>query len=240
MADPRRAEPKRLEQAVALQTNARLAYLQRLGWTEAPMKTLDPRAEAKIPGQLAPARRKFARYYGHTPMEMALLCLGSFLPLWGAPPVLGMKACAWRWLRTREHLQFGCLCPSMIVDREQQLVATFTNLNARGERSIPAIQITAEPLHLLPRSLAEEGTQLASACLFTGTEKSFDVGYWDDFTPLLVDCLVSDQAACTAARGRLKRLAWTALMMGVAELKGHHSIGLHRVSVPHEVTCHAF
>jgi hypothetical protein len=162
---------------------------------------------------------------------------------YAAPDLLGHYCAApyaRLWLRTREHLQSGCLCPSIIVDREQCLVATFTNLNARGERSIPALWITTEPLHLLPRALTEEGTQLAFVCLFSGTKMSIEVGYWDDFSPQLVDGLVDDPAACAAARARFKPLAWTALLMGVAKLKGHHTLGLHRVSVPHAVTWNAF
>ena len=200
------------------------------------METLDPNTSAAVPGRLVPTRRRFARYFGRGPMEQCGLYVGSFLPTTVAPSAFGLRKAARRWVATCEHLEYGCLGPSLVVDGPRGRVATFTNLNARGERSFPAVRIIDEPLHLLPRELAEEGARLASACIYFGSAESSAAGYWEDFLPMLVDCLVEDRSACAGARARLKKLAWTALMMGVADLKGKYDCGLYRVNVPHEVT----
>lgn len=120
------------------------------------------------------------------------------------------------------------------------LVATFSNLNAVGERSFPAIKIVREPLELIPEALRVRGTLLVSACVYLASDASAAEGYWDDFRPLLIETIVKDLEQCVLARARLKDLAWTALDLGVRALNGERSCGIHRVDVPHEIVWNAF
>lgn len=204
------------------------------------MRTLDNDTAAAIPAQLRLTREGYARYFAKSAVQKAMLLGSAFVPYEGRGLLAFLRPGVPHWLEVKEHLAHGCLCPSEIIDRRAGLLATFASLNAVGERSLPVVKIRREPLHLLPKPLQHDGARLASAGIFHATPQSWEEGYWVDFTPLPVDCLIDDEGACQSARGRLLPLAWEALRLALAELDGKKAPGLYGVDVPHEIVWNAF
>lgn len=204
------------------------------------MRTLNQETVAALPAQLKLTRQAYARYFARSPRHERALYRSTFVPYSLRRYLAFGRGEAPHWLEAREHVEHGCLCPAQIVALSAGLVATFTNLNAREERSFPAVKIRAEPLHLLPGRLRHEGARLACVSIFHASAESWQAGYWDDFSPLPVDCLVPEERACEAARDRLSPFAWKALALALAELGERYEPGLHRVAVPYEIVRNAF
>ncbi len=198
------------------------------------MRTLNNDTVAALPAGLTLTRAGYARYFARSSLHRRTLYCSSFVP-YGVRWLPCGRAGGRHWLEVKEHVEHGCLCPGQVMDVRGGLVATFVNLNARGERSIPVVKITRAPLHLLPANLAHDGTLLACASVFQATAKSWNDGYWVDFSPLPIDCLVMDEAACSAARNRLLPLAWKALALAIPQLAKPLKEGLYPVEVPHEI-----
>jgi hypothetical protein len=136
------------------------------------MRTLDKNSKAAVPGALSPARRRYARYYATESLAPWKLYLGTRVPHWLALKTGFFHKLAHHWLQTQEHLQFGCLCPSVILDEGASLVATFTSLNSQGEGSVPVIKIHPVPLDLLEPEFRRTGTRLASVSIYHRTNES--------------------------------------------------------------------
>lgn len=202
------------------------------------METLDNDSQAALPGGLVPDRARFARYFSPGWRLDVASYISTFVPH-GFSQLTGLWANrTHQWLATREHLQFGCLSPSTIL--QSNLVATFSSLTAWGERSFPVIKVKEEPLAWLVPERRRVGTRHASACVFYRSEASMPTGDWADIDPILVECLVIDAAACSSAMARLSPLAWEALQMGVEQLGKPYVPGLFPVNVPHEIVWNAF
>lgn len=152
-------------------------------------------------------------------------------------PVIGQQII--HWTSVSEHLAHGCLNPSKIIDAERNLVATFTSLNAVGEGSFPVIKLTEERLDLIESEKVVDGSTFAAAATYVRTDESWREGRWDDFLPIVVDCLVDEPQQCESAKRMLSPLAWKALELGIHELDGFEE-GLYCVDVPHEVVWNAY
>ena len=203
------------------------------------MRTLNNDTTAALPARLTLTREAYARYFARSSLHRRALYCSSFVPYsfrWLSCGRAGVR----HWLEVKEHVEHGCLCPSQVMNLKAGLIATFVNLNAREERSIPALKVTQAPLHLLPAKLAHDGALLAGVSVFHATAKSWNDGCWVDFSPLPIDCLVMDEAACSAARSRLLPLAWKALALAIPQLDKPLKEGLYPVEVPHEIVWNAF
>lgn len=204
------------------------------------MRTLNNESHATLPAALQLTRKAYARYFASTSLRERALFAGTFVPYWLGKFVGFSRSRTPHWVEVQEHLAHGCLCPAQVLDLDRGLIATFTNLNARDERSFPALKVTSAPLHLLPPALRHNGARLACASIYQANAESWEAGYWVDFSPLPIDCLVEDQAACEAARQRLSPLSWQALDIALGQLDKSFPVGLHRVAVPHEIVWNAF
>jgi len=119
-------------------------------------------------------------------------------------------------------------------------MATFTNLNAYGEGSVPAVRVTRERFDMISPDKVVDGARLVSGSIYHSTEKSMQRGAWSDFSPIAVETLVDDPDACNAALARLSSLAWQALEIAIDQLPPIPEVGLYYVDVPHEITWNAF
>jgi hypothetical protein len=197
--------------------------------------TLNDSSYASIPGKLIVSRKRYVRYYEALLGPRKLLELSTFIPYTFSMVTRILYRRVRHWVRTQEHLQHGCLCPSVVIDHDAGLVATFTNLIAADVASVPVIRITRERLDMIPQEKAIHGTRLVSVALFSSTPESLALGRWSDFSPIVAETLIEDTEACDAAFARLSDLAWLALDMGVKQLSPGAGVGLYPVEVPHEI-----
>ena len=204
------------------------------------MKTLDSTTTASVPGRLTVCAAKYAKYYGTGGRARWLLRACAHLP-WAARilPVIGPRIR--HWTRTREHLEYGCLNPAVVLDADRGLVAVFATLAARSGRPAPVIKILRERLDLIDQMPARTGSRFAAACLYARTDEIYAQGQWSDVFPIIVDCLSDDYQGCRrAARDRLKPSDWTELELCLQTLSGDYREGLHHIDVPDDMTWEEF
>jgi hypothetical protein len=196
----------------------------------ATVKTFDDSTRAATPGRLPLSRRKYARYFGDSVWERMVRRLGCRLPWFmHGWPVVGPAV--HHWTQIREVLEFGCLNPAAVLDAREGLVAVFTNLSNRERRPKPVVRIVVERLALAGPSPPGDGDRLAAACVYWRQPGKPAPADWDDFSAVVVDCLVDDPALCREARERINPAAWTALDLSVAGLSNREP-GLHPTTVP--------
>ena len=202
-------------------------------------RTLNDSTYASVPGRLTVSRERYVHYYGTQLGPSKLLELSTFIPYSFSRVTRILYGRVRHWVRIQEHFRHGCLCPSVVIDKDANLVATFTNLIAANVASVPVIRVTHERLDLIPHKTVN-GTRLVSVALFQSTKESLALGRWSDFSPIVAETLVEDTNACNAAFARLSDWAWLALDMGVKQLKTGVKVGLYSVEVPHEIAWNAF
>jgi len=203
------------------------------------MKTVDPSTRASRPGGLEISPDRYVEYFGREWGPKFLLRMATHLSYDEARSTGLLRSRVFHWTHTCEHFKYGCICPSQVVCSKRRLVATFTNLNAVGERSFPALRVTRERLDMLPASQQRDGERFASVAVYCGTAQSRAEGRWVDFEPIVVDTLVESRGACALAKARLSPLSWQALEMGIRQLPANFGPALYMVIVPHKITWNA-
>jgi hypothetical protein len=202
-------------------------------------KTLDNSTVAAMPGGITVSRKKFAEYYGTNEADRWFYRCCSHLP-WFARymPIIGARTL--HWTQVREHLEYGCLNPAVVVDSKSGLIAVFTSLTARGEKPTPVVKVVHERLGMIDNAPTTNGSKFAAASVYARTKESWAQGRWSDFFPIVVDCLADDYRRCEHAVARIKPLAWSALEMALQQLAGESRKGLFHVNVPDDLVWNAF
>lgn len=186
-------------------------------------------AQASLPGKLEIAGPEYARYFaGRTedPMITRIYFrVGSILPAWLAwLPQFGLFSKHWRAIQ--RQFMWGCLNPAVVVDEEQSLIAVYTDLANEGDRSVPVVKVLKEQLGLIRHERITNGSTLAAVATYRG---DFGTGRWEDFFPIVVDCIVDDPTACRQARDRIDGGDWASLENALAQLPHQLSEGLYEV-----------
>lgn len=217
-------------------------------------KTLDDTTTAAYPGRIRASVWKYVGYYPGRVWESLLwLMVGAVaftaasmatgLPLW--PGSLAVLWPIYRkqirlWTRLKEHLEYGCICPAVVLDAGKGTVAVFTNLTCRGDDPTPVVKIYRERLGQIRTRRIGDGTRLATTTLYARNPDDPYSDQWMDFTALVVDCFTDDVTACDGALSRMRPEAWKVLEMGLAELGPDRSFGTHHVDLPPDLVNNAF
>jgi hypothetical protein len=192
-------------------------------------------SHALQPGLLRPDRWKVARYETRSVGAAMVRYAGSLVPFWVAIFTRIGRTAAIRWMYRKAHLRLGALAPSVVVDRDTGVVASFTDLDATSSQPVPVIKLKHERLDLMPESAREPGTRLVSVCVYEETEESMSAGRWSDFDPVTAESVVRDAAACERTKARLSTANWQALELGMAQLQGVRAPGIYAVNLPVEL-----
>lgn len=195
------------------------------------LRTMNEAAKATIPGNLLPSREKYLDYYCANAWDRKFRRACTYLP-WDARHLPFIGKLIIHWTATSEHLQHGCLNPAVVVDASKNLVAVFTDLAAGEDVHFPVVKVVRERLDLAPQERVLNGSRFAAAAVYFPTKESLRRRCWNDFSPIVVDCLVDDRNACAAALARVKPLAWHSLDIGMNGVPKPFKEGLFRVDVP--------
>ena len=195
-------------------------------------KTLDNNTQAANQCLLSVTRADYARYRGTNFMHRCVLRLTSHIPL-GFQNIPLLDG-GFRWERFRERFRFGHTAPSVVLNAKHRLMAAYTDLNATSRgKPYHVIKIFREKLELLGLP-ALPGDRLAAAALFQG-ERIGKLGRWDNFFPVVVDCVTRDIHACEFVRARIPDSDWKALEIGLSQVPDHTRPGLFQVNLPPEL-----
>jgi hypothetical protein len=144
------------------------------------------------------------------------------------------------WVKTSEHLRYGCLNPAVVLDSRTGLVAVFTSLTAVGTKPWPVVKTVRERPDMVQDSRVVNGSRFAAASIYRATQDSWAQSRWSDFFPIIVDCLIDDRRCCEDAVARIKPLAWACLEIALKQLDSKSEEGLFRVSVPDDLVWNAY
>ena len=175
-------------------------------------RTLDNNTEATNQCLLPITRADYARYRGANAVHRCVLHLTSFIPLeWKKIPLLSG---GFRWQRFREWFRFGDTNPAVVLNVKSRLVAAYTDLDATdGKNPHYVVKIFRERLELLGLP-ALPGDRFAAVSLYQGGAHSKASGRWEDFFPVVVDCVTGDTHTCEFVRARIPDSHWKALEIG--------------------------
>ena len=164
---------------------------------------------ASIPGKLSISRGKFELYFGKNAADST-------------------------WIYVKNQFKKGCLNPAVVLDAKRGLVAVFTDLANQDRTQFPVVKIIRERLDLISTTPVDNGVRFAAVSMYDGTNESIAKGRWNDFFPIVVDCLVDDRAACER-RNSLKLSGWKGLEIALTQLTDKTREGLFRVNVPENI-----
>lgn len=114
-------------------------------------------------------------------------------------------------VRTREHFLYGCVNPGTVVSTKPFLVAVSTDLTTDRE-SHYAIKILPQPLQWMKHGVPPVGTRLATIALYEGFPQK---GHWDNFHPVVVDCVTGNQADIKRVFRSIPESDWQELEVGL-------------------------
>ena len=209
------------------------AYDDRVHSTKS--KTLDNSTEASHQCLLSITRADYARYRGANVMHRCVRHLTSFIPL-GFQKIPLLDG-GFRWERFREKFRFGDTNPAVVLDVKSHLVAAYTDLDATGGRSpCHVVKIFRERLELLGLP-AVPGDRFAAVSLYSRGARTKDTGQWENFFPVVVDCVIRDTHSCEFVRARIPDSHWKALEIGLSQISKQNQsrAGLFKVNLPDEL-----
>ncbi len=126
----------------------------------------------------------------------------------------------------QDKFLYGCINPALVVSHSPYLVAVSTDLSLGGT-SYPAIKILQQPLDKIKSGLPPINTRLATVALYFG---SYSRPHWDDFFPVVVDCVTNDKADIDRTIAKIDRETWTDLQDGLRQVKTPLTPGLYFIN----------
>lgn len=126
-------------------------------------------------------------------------------------------------VRIREHFIHGCVNPGIVVSLKPFLIAVFTDLTTNGE-SHYAIKILPQPLQWMKSGIPRVGTKVATVALYEGV---IEKGYWDDFYPIVVDCVTGNQIDIKRVFRSIPDWEWQVLEAAIKQISTPEKPGLY-------------
>lgn len=138
-------------------------------------------------------------------------------------------------IRAREHFLYGCVNPGVVVATNPPLVAVFTDLTT-GKEPHHVIKILSHPLGWMKNGVPSVGTKLATVALYEGSSQK---ARWDDFHPIVVNCVTGDRADIERVFQSIPKCEWEQLEVGLNYIQtikpGLYDIPFVRCAFCHEI-----
>lgn len=193
--------------------------------------TYDDSTVAAQPGHLKISPRKYLDYTGLTgPIRLKYRML-LHLPRRILFGLFKSDQIVHDYVGYAEQFRFGCINPSVIVDAENGLIATFTSLTGSGDQPTPVIRISEEPLHLIKNTLIENGQRIATVAFYIRNMADPTATVWADFDPKIPQCFTDDTSACNDLMSKISGNAWTCLNLGLEQVPYPYQTGLYHIQL---------
>lgn len=157
-------------------------------------------------------------------LGVAFLKVVPGIVLMGAGLYFGFQALH----EARHKFRQGDVCPGVVLSNAAGLVAVITDLNTQGGPPCPAIKILRQPLHRM-NPPATDGQRVAAVALYCGDVRAV---VWNDFTPEVIDCVVSDPAEIARVVATIPEAQWQQLEAGLTRVPpaqpGLYPLGIER------------
>lgn len=197
-----------------------------LVWDMQKTETLNDEYEARLKGHFILCPKKFALYFANSYWEYGKLYLTATLPRSLVKITPGLRSKHWYWVRMNEHLNHGCLCAAVVLDRSRRLIGVLTNLVNTGDprHDTPVLKILEDNLQLIDELGTETGKRFAAASLYGSYQSNERAvpGRWADFVPFIVDFFAADPCSCKQAMDLIAPEDWVELDEAAALVKKHY------------------
>lgn len=194
--------------------------------------TVDTTTSASNPGEIIISIDKYIEYYNIAGIQKLALKVLTGLPKNLSRTLFPNWNLLYNWINRYEQFRYGCISPSVVVDKTNGIVAAFTSLTAAGDIPKPVIKLFTEKLHLIVDKDVHNGERLASVALYTPDSQNPTSPYWKDFTPLVADCFSADSRACETALNSMNDACWECLFRGLEQIEDKSKTGLYHVKLP--------
>lgn len=128
-------------------------------------------------------------------------------------------------IHIRERFLYGCVNPGMVISSNPTLVAVFTDLRTR-ETPYHVIKVLPQPLKRTKIGIPAVGTRLATIAVYEGNAQK---GNWDDFHPIVINCVTDNQADLDRVLQSIPDWEWLELEVGLREIPKES--GLYSINV---------
>ena len=143
------------------------------------------------------------------------------------------------WISKKEQFISGCINPTIVLNKDKGLIATFTNLTFNGGRPTPVIKISKEELHLIKNVRVANGQRLSSVAVFYRNTHP-DENFWSDFNPKIANCFTNDTEVCNRALTSLTHESFECLQQGLDQVRDKNKIGLYHVQLDDSLVLAAY
>ena len=193
--------------------------------------TVDENTIASSPGQIEISKIKFFDYIELMGIKRIKYNILFSLPSNFLYKLFSSDEIVYDYIQKQEQFKFGCLNPTIVINKEKGLIATFTNLTSIGDEITPVVKISKEPLGLIKSIKVVNGQKLPTVALYTrNTEDEFATA-WTDFTPKVANCFTDDLTICNELLSRLSSNSWKCLDLGLAQVYDKEQEGLYYVKL---------
>lgn len=197
--------------------------------------TFDDTSVASHPGEIKISSRKFLDYFGIKGLRR-IYYLGVFkMPLNSLNLLMKNNRIVHEWMEKTEQFKFGCLNPSMVIDSDKGIIATYTNLTNDGSVPTSVIKISSEKLHLVVGPKFVNGQKIPSVAFYYPNQENPNATSWSDFDPAVPHCFSDNNSACDKLLTRLNEKHWLCLKIGLGQVKNPSEIGLYSVEIDTEI-----
>jgi len=202
--------------------------------------TVDDTTQASTPGQIEISRRKYLDYIGVKGVVRLKYVLLLRLPANFLFKYFQSDDIVFDFIHKVEQFRHGCLNPTIVINKEKGLIATFTSLTSYGEDTVPVIKISKEPLHLITNIQISNGQKLPTVALYKRDPEDEYAPAWVDFFPKIANCFSDDLNVCNLLLSRMSEKGWLCLAQGLQQLDDTEKPGLYYVDLDEELVRNAY
>ncbi|MCC6370058.1 MAG: DUF3239 domain-containing protein [Bacteroidia bacterium] len=193
--------------------------------------TVDENTKASSPGQIQISKRKYLDYVGLKGPKRLIYKLLFSLPTNFIYKYFGTNNLVYDYIQKQEQFKIGCLCPTIVINKDKGLIATYTNLTLRGTKVTPVIKISKEPLARIKNITINNGQKLPTVSLYYAKANDEFATAWADFDPKIAHCFTDDLNACNHLLSRITESSWRCLELGIEQVDDKLTEGLYHIKL---------
>lgn len=111
--------------------------------------TVDETTQASTPGQIQISKNKYLDYLKLSGLKRLKYYILLGLPQYVLFKLFQSNKIVFDFVQKSEQFKYGCLNPTIVINKDTGLIATFTNLTSLGDDITPVVKISQEPLELI-------------------------------------------------------------------------------------------
>ena len=202
--------------------------------------TVDNSTVASNPGLIEISTKKYFDYIQMKGMRRFLFSVLFCLPEKFLFKLFGSNRVVFGFIQMREQFRYGCLNPTVVVDKENNLIATFTSLTATGNKPTPVVKISKEPIDQLSNMSIENDQRLPTVALYLQDPRKMNASAWMDFDPKIANCFTDNRSQCNELLERISENNWLCLELGLKQIDTPYKVGLYPVELDDDLVRNAY